>query len=724
MMLGNEEKVYILDKAENNDAQVNGHSAWGSVWDFNTHQSQVMDIRTNTFCSSGMHLPNGSFVTFGGQIGIWDSEYQDFDGGLSIRVLNPCRSSDNFASPECQWYDDPSVLSMQRRRWYSSAEPTGDGDIILIGGFVNGGYINRQLPNLDPENGGAECSYEFFPANGRPATRMDFLVRTSGLNAYAHAFQMPSGRMFVQANLSTILWDYNQNVETPLPDMPNGVVRVYPASGAVAMLPLTPANNWEPTILFCGGSDMPDAAWGDYSNPGINTWNYPASQDCQRITPEPQDGSAPVYVQDDNLMNGRTMGQFVLLPDGKVFLVNGGLNGTAGYADATGETTGPNQMPFGQSLASGPVLTPVIYDPNAPQGQRWSNTGLGSAQFPRLYHSSAMLLPDASVLIAGSNPSADVNKTTFFPTTYEAEIFYPPYFSAKVRPTVQGVPQTISYGGSPFDLTIPNTGYTGNGNDAADSAQVVLHRGGFTTHAMNMGQRHLQLNNTYTVNDDGSIVLHVSQAPPNSNIFQPGPAFLFVVIHGIPSNGTHLIVGSGQVGPQPINAVADLPSSVKSASATGSGDKVAPSGTSKVDQQSNGNHTTLIAAVAGAVVVICALAAGGFWFLSRRHAATKRGYMADTTYPMTGYGGPVAGYDMGTRHSNSSAFVPLHQSNYSDAWNGSTTSLNAPYRDEWNDGRSSGMGVSMDYDPYTTRPMSAQGQGPSSLSTYAQAPRR
>ncbi|KAF5340321.1 hypothetical protein D9611_007800 [Ephemerocybe angulata] len=32
MFLGNDEKVYILDKAEGNDAQVAGHSAWASVW--------------------------------------------------------------------------------------------------------------------------------------------------------------------------------------------------------------------------------------------------------------------------------------------------------------------------------------------------------------------------------------------------------------------------------------------------------------------------------------------------------------------------------------------------------------------------------------------------------------------------------------------------------------------------------------------------------------------
>ena len=66
MFVGNEEKVYILDKAEGNAAQVNGHPAWGAVYDINTNQVEVMDVLTNVFCASGMHLPNGSFVTFGG----------------------------------------------------------------------------------------------------------------------------------------------------------------------------------------------------------------------------------------------------------------------------------------------------------------------------------------------------------------------------------------------------------------------------------------------------------------------------------------------------------------------------------------------------------------------------------------------------------------------------------------------------------------------------------
>ena len=77
----------------------------------------------------------------------------------------------------------------------------------------------------------------------------------------------------------------------------------------------------------------------------------------------------------------------------------------------------------------------------------------------------------------------------------------------------------------------------------------MLSRGGFSTHAMNMGHRHLQLNNMYS--DDGSFVLHVSQVPPNAIVLTPGPALPFVVVNGVPSNGTMVIVGTHQVETQP-----------------------------------------------------------------------------------------------------------------------------------------------------------------------------
>ena len=482
-------------------------------------------------------------------------------------------------------------------------------------------------------------------------------------------------------------------MQTPLPDMPGGVVRVYPASGAVAMLPLTPANDYTPTIIFCGGSDMPDEAWGNYSYPWINTWDYPASNDCQRITPEPKDGSTPVYVQDDDMLEGRTMGQFIILPTGKLFVVNGALNGTSGYAKNTLLVPSLDLMPYGESLASGPVLTPAIYDPNAAPGSRWSRTGCKSSNIPRLYHSSAILLPDASVLIAGSNPNIDVNLTTIFPTTYQAEIFYPSYFSSSKRPAPTGMPTTLTYGGSFFNITIPASSYSGPANTAAASATCVIHRGGFTTHAMNMGQRLLQLNNTFTVNSDGSIILHVAPVPPNPNLFQPGPAFMFVNVRGIPSNGSYLIVGNGEIGTQSTSPSPILPPNVlASASGTASG----PGVPSSNDTDGKSNLGIIIGSVAGSLAILAALGVFIGVYLARRKRATS--HIVPTTASVAVVGS-MGLRGMRSSGSDSSAFIPLHQDNASAIWNPSTTNMS--YRDDVRDSKGS-VGLSMmDRDLYT-----------------------
>jgi hypothetical protein len=94
---------------------------------------------------------------------------------------------------------------MAKRRWYPAAEALADGTVVLIGGFIAGGYINRNTPNTDPtyEGGAAEPTYEFFPPRSQAPQVMNFMVKTSGLNSYALTYLMPSGKMFVQANYST-----------------------------------------------------------------------------------------------------------------------------------------------------------------------------------------------------------------------------------------------------------------------------------------------------------------------------------------------------------------------------------------------------------------------------------------------------------------------------------------------------------------------------------------
>jgi hypothetical protein len=79
------------------------------------------------------------------------------------------------------------------------------------------------------------------------------------------------------------------------------------------------------------------------------------------------------------------MPNMVPLPDGTFLIVNGAMSGEAGFG-----------------LASNPNFVAYLYDPTQALSQRISI--LNTTIVPRLYHSEAVLMPDASVLISGSDP--------------------------------------------------------------------------------------------------------------------------------------------------------------------------------------------------------------------------------------------------------------------------------------------------------------------------------
>ena len=147
-------------------------------------------------------------------------------------------------------------------------------------------------------------------------------------------------------------------------------------------------------------------------------------------------------------------------------------------------------------------LNADLYDPNA---VRYPSRSASANSFPRLYHSNALLLPDARVLLAGGNPQRG---------NYEArmEVYSPAYlFNADntpaQRPTITDVPAgAIGYGSS-FQVQTP---------DAASIGSVVLIRPGTPTHAFDMDQRMVRLSFK-----PGTGTLDVV-APPNGNIAPPG----------------------------------------------------------------------------------------------------------------------------------------------------------------------------------------------------------
>ena len=241
---------------------------------------------------------------------------------------------------------------------------------VQLGGDGFGGFVN--------DAGQTNPTYEFFPSEpGAKPITSPMLQRTLPANLFPLCWMLPSGRVFMQANFGTAILDYKAPQEFQLPDMPFAV-RTYPASGGTVMLPLTPANNWTATILFCSGMNVAANAWSESAPwPTMKT-----DQSCVRITPdESQD-----YVNDDDVPMGRSMGNMILLPNGKIMYLNGAQTGVAGYG------TGSNTI--GDSYADNPALQPMMYDPDAQPGQRWSQDGLSPSTVPRMYHSSASLLPD------------------------------------------------------------------------------------------------------------------------------------------------------------------------------------------------------------------------------------------------------------------------------------------------------------------------------------------
>ena len=187
-----------------------------------------------------------------------------------------------------------------------------------------------------------------------------------------------------------------------------------------------------------------------------------------------------------------------LLPDGTV-LVTGGTAGA------------------GHNNPDAPTLSAELWDPAT---EAW--TTLASGSVPRLYHSAALLLPDARVLVVGGERSAANVEPA-------VEIFSPPYLFKGARPALSGAPAQLAYG-QRFRVQSPQ---------AAGIGKVTLLRLSAVTHAFNMDQRINFLPFTR-----GAGVLDIT-APPNANLAPPGFYMLFLVdANGVPSVGSIVHLGA------------------------------------------------------------------------------------------------------------------------------------------------------------------------------------
>ena len=202
-------------------------------------------------------------------------------------------------------------------------------------------------------------------------------------------------------------------------------------------------------------------------------------------------GQQPAITPTANISQLRFWSNTTVLADGKV-LLNGG------------SAVDGNQL-------TGVAYAVEIWDPATGQ---WT---LGaSAVKSRLYHSTALLLPDGSVLTAGGGAPGPVKNLN-------AEIYYPGYlFDATGQPAVRPSivsSDTLLYVNQQFAVTV---------GTADPISRVTLVRTGSATHAFNPDQRFLDLG---FVQSGQSLAV---QLPANVNV--PGYYMLFVFNQaGVPS---------------------------------------------------------------------------------------------------------------------------------------------------------------------------------------------
>jgi hypothetical protein len=147
---------------------------------------------------------------------------------------------------------------------------------------------------------------------------------------------------------------------------------------------------------------------------------------------------------------------------------------------------------------------------------------------PRADHTSAVLLPDATVLVMGGDrtdrippdliPGAPRDRDAGVPV---AEIYKPPYLFRGARPVITAAPSAIAYG-SAFPVSVSGGGEVGS---------VVLIRPSPQTHKWDWENRYVKL--AFDHGDNGTVTV---KAPAFPGLAVPGYYMLFVLNErGVPS---------------------------------------------------------------------------------------------------------------------------------------------------------------------------------------------
>jgi len=508
-----------------------------ALWDPASATARYVLTNRNLFCAHQAFTENGDLLAASGQFPL---------PGL-LKSLIPPELLAPGADKDVHVFDSITELwrrlpDMEKGRWYPTCVTLPSGKIFIVSG-TNGYATEKGFGR------GIQDTWQI----ADPATSNVGAARPAGFNFY-HLYPfmhvLPSGKVFIHSKRTTRLFDPSDETflriaAAGLPSNRTGFTnhlysRTGPGPGTCVLLPLIPKRNRAGTIeypagriLIVGGggaekepepTDPTDSERRSDGTTGYNLNSYTLATNTSEIldfaSDDPQWRSTREYMR-----NGRVMPDSVLLPNGKVLIVGGGRTGQSGGLLAHFTSTDTEGKP--DKGATDPVLEPELFDPET---ETWEQ--LCPKPIARLYHTTAVLLPDARVLVAGHDGA--LNMPPLDSSRYELEIYSPNYLFgpdglSAARPAITAAPDLVPLGRT-FDIETPS---------ADEIVTVAMIRQSSVTHQINTDQRYVGL----MIIETRAHRLIV-QAPPPGGVAPPGFYMLFIVNRaGVPSVARWIRVG-------------------------------------------------------------------------------------------------------------------------------------------------------------------------------------
>ena len=435
-----------------------GNDGVGYIWNPATRTGYNIPPPENIWCAGHTILSDGRVYVAGGNLRYPDGNappgQSDWQGTLTNYTFNPLQEI---------WAKQPDML---RGRWYPTVTKLADNRVVITSGTDETGSnaITNVVEVFTPDPN----------INGIGRINAVGYHNPSGL--YPLQFLLPSGQMLEAGpsadssfQLNPATWNWSG-----LPRMMSD--HYYLGTGAsYTDASVTPNRQ---LVMVAGGYNYnpplvnaPVAVneWLDGFNPAMGWRPYPQFQTARH--------------------NHNT----VMLPDGAMLTV-GGNRGVYGYEE--------------------PELSAELYSKPAgdPTGT-WNKVAPHTIQ--AAYHSTAILLPDATVLLSQD----DMDSSAAAAFQHKAQVYSPPYLFRGAQPVITSAPASARYGQSFNVLT-----------NRSAMAGAVLVAPAATTHGNDMHQRVIKLQAQQLSNG-----LNVA-VPASSALVPPGHYMLFVLDSaGIPS---------------------------------------------------------------------------------------------------------------------------------------------------------------------------------------------